>query len=56
MTARRIVALTAPEGQYLRFHELRLQALVDELKQRAAGCGLQAERVQDLVRASTHSG
>ncbi len=39
-TAQRIVALTAPEEQYLRFHELRLPALVDDMKQKAAGCGL----------------
>ena len=39
-TAERIVALTAPEEQYLYFHGLRLPALVDELKQKSAGCGL----------------
>ena len=38
-TAQRVVALTAPEGQYLRFHGLRLPALVDEVKQQTAGCG-----------------
>ena len=41
-TAQRIVALTAPEGRYLRFHELRLPTLVAELKREGTGCAARA--------------
>ena len=37
-TARRIVEQTAPEPPHLRFHELRLPALIEELRHAAAGC------------------
>ena len=37
-TAQRIVAKTEPEPPHLRFHELRLPALVEQLKRDASGC------------------